>query len=232
MKSKENLEEWKRNLSAKYRKAFDEQREKRLAQLTAAREEQQVAPAKKPRAKRSTPSWSDVKAVLSNHDRSGLLMLVADLYGLSIDNRKFIHARFAIGEDPAKKYKDIISASMHPDIYSNKGVQIAKAKQAISDFTKAVGQGYCEIDLMIYFVEQGTDFTANFGDINAPFYDALLSMYGRATKKVKALPEEKQAPFKERLSSVVSRADRTGWGYGDGVREMFWEAFEQGKDEE
>lgn len=230
MKSKEDLEEWKRNLSDKYRKAFDEQRETRVAQLTAARQKRQMAPTKNPKARRSTPAWSDVKAILSNHDRNGLLMLVADLYNLSKENKQFLHARFAVGEDPAKKYKDIISTAMHPDIYSNKGVQIAKAKQAISDYVKAVGQGEGEIDLMIYFVEQGTDFTANFGDINAPFYDALLTMYARATKKVKALPEEKQAPFRERLSSIVSQAARTGWGYGDGVREMYWEAFE--KDEE
>lgn len=171
------------------------------------------------------PSWSNVKAVLANHDRAGLLMLVGDLYNLSNENKTFLHTRFAIGDDPAKKYKDIISESIAPDIYSNKRIRIAQAKSAISDYVKASGSSDGEIDLMIYFVERGTEFTLDAGDIDGPFYDALLSMYGRAIKKVIALPEKSQAPFRERLQKIMTSARHTGWGYGDGLNAMYFDAF-------
>ena len=184
-----------------------------------------TAGAKKAKAKRSTPSWSDVKAALADHDRAGLLSLVGDLYNLSKENRTFLHVRFAIGDDPANKYKEIISDAIAPDIFSKKGIRIASAKSAIADYVKAVGASDGEIDLMIYFVERGTEFTLDLGDIDGPFYDALLSMYGRAIKKVIALPEGKQAPFRDRLHKIMTSARHTGWGYGDGLEEMYIDAW-------
>ena len=55
--------------------------------------------------KKTTPSWSDVKAKLADFDREGLIGLVQDMYGASKDNRAFLHARFTLGGDVLKPYK-------------------------------------------------------------------------------------------------------------------------------
>jgi hypothetical protein len=57
---------------------------------------------------RTKPTWSDVKARLQEFDRTGLLTLIQDLYAASKDNQVFLHARYGLGEDVLKPYKQTI----------------------------------------------------------------------------------------------------------------------------
>lgn len=111
-------------------------------------------------------SWSDVKAKITKLDARQLVNLVADLYRLSKENQAFLHARLAVVEDPLEFYKKIVDECMNPDIYKNKPIQIARAKKAISDYSKAAGDALGEAELMTFFVEQGNAFTVDFGDID------------------------------------------------------------------
>jgi hypothetical protein len=91
------------------------------------------------KSKTKGPTWSDVKTLLVNLDQKQLLSLVGDLYRLSSENKTFLHSRFKIGGDPLSPYRKTIEECMYPDMYSNKPVQISKAKKAISTYSKAVG---------------------------------------------------------------------------------------------
>ena len=51
------------------------------------------------RARKASASWRRVKASLADFDRAGLIGLVQDLYGLSMDNQAFLHARFNLTDD-------------------------------------------------------------------------------------------------------------------------------------
>jgi len=46
--------------------------------------------------KRTKPTWSEVKANLTEFDRAGLLGLVQDLYAADKNNQAFLHARFGL----------------------------------------------------------------------------------------------------------------------------------------
>jgi len=127
--------------------------------------------------KKKGPTWSDVKAALVDLDKKQLLKLVADLYRLSNENKTFLNSRFDVGDNPLGPHKKIIQECMYPDIYSNKPIQISRAKKAISSYSKAVGDPAGEAELMTYFVECGNKFTVDFGDIDGPFYYALNRMY-------------------------------------------------------
>jgi len=91
-------------------------------------------------------------------DRKQLFKLLQDLYRLSKENRAFFHARFGVGDDPIGTYKKTIDECMHPDIYSNKPIQIAKAKKAVSSYSKTVGDPLGVDELMVFFVECGNNF--------------------------------------------------------------------------
>ena len=60
-------------------------------------------------AKKTSPSWSDVRAALLTFDRAGLQGLVQDLYAASKNNQAFLHARLGLGHDQLKPTKSIIS---------------------------------------------------------------------------------------------------------------------------
>ena len=180
-------------------------------------------------SKRTTKSlgWSNVKARVSNLNQKQLLQLVADLYRLSKENREFIHARFSVGDDPLGPYKETISDCMYPDVYSNKPVQVAKARRAISSYSKATGDPLGEAELMTVPVEYGNSFTVDFGDIDGPFYDSLNRAYQEVIDKVLSLPQEQRDRFRERLEAIMKSSSGIGWGYHDALFEDYHRAFPQ-----
>ena len=103
---------------------------------------------------RSKPSWSDVKARLQDVDRAGLLALMQDLYASSKDNQVFLHTRFALGDDVLKPYKQTIDRWLWPDVFKQQDTSVAKAKKAIADYKKAVGQPGDLAELTVYFCER------------------------------------------------------------------------------
>ena len=175
--------------------------------------------------KSNNPTWSDVKPTVAELNQKQLLKLVANLYRFSKENRAFFHARFGIGDDPLAPYRKTIDECMYPDVYTNKPIQISKAKKAISSYSKAVGDPLGEIELMVYFVECGNNFTVNFGDIDEGFYDALNRMYQRAIQEVLSLPGEQRRDFKERLEKIMTSAAGIGWGYYDILCDDYYSAF-------
>ncbi len=103
--------------------------------------------------------------------------------------------------------------------------QISEAEEAISEYSKAAGDTRGEAELMIYFVESGHKFTLDWGDIDKYFYDSLLSMYDRAIKKVLSLPEQEQEDFRERLREICDTSSGIGWGYHDGLGDLYFAHF-------
>ena len=110
-----------------------------------------------------------------------------------------------------KPYKMIIHEGLCPDM--NSEFNFRQAKKAISDYAKATGDTVGEVDLMIYYVECGNQFTLDYGDIDERFYDSLLSMYEKAADKVLLLPRKEQAEFRERMLNLVESSAGIGWGY-------------------
>lgn len=93
--------------------------------------------------KKGPPSWSDVKARLTDLDRGGLVALVQHLYAASKDNQAFMHARFGLGDDVLKPYRTTIDRWLWPDVFKNQDISVARVKKAIADYRKAVGDlGY------------------------------------------------------------------------------------------
>ncbi len=181
-----------------------------------------MSTAAKPKKK---ASWSDVKKALAGHSKAGLLGLIADLYDYSAQNRNFLHARFSTGADPLKPYKKIIDDALFPDVMKNDELRIADAKRAISDYKKAIGDKKGLLELMLFFVETGTAFTAEFGDMDENFYLAHERMYKKAVDLLLTFDEETIDSYYNRFEKLVSLSDKVGWGYHDTLADIFYEAF-------
>src|SRR5690606_39219930 len=134
---------------------------------------------------KATPSWSDVKTKLADFDRAGLLGLVQDLYAASKDNKAFLHARFGLGDDPLEPFKDVIIRWINPPDFRNP-ISVSKAKKAISDYKKALGQPEGLAELTVFYCEEVFDFLAGCGMDDEGFYDALVRMFEQALKYVLA----------------------------------------------
>ena len=171
--------------------------------------------------KKSTPSWSDVKTQLTRFDRAWLIDLVQELYAANKDNQAFLHARFALGNDVLKPYKASISRWLWPDVFKNQETSVTKAKKAIADYKKAVGQTDGLSELMVFFCEQAAGFSNDVGLQDEGYFNALVRMFEQALKTLCSLPEGRQAELHHRLDSVRRISHNIGYGVGNDMNELF-----------
>lgn len=169
---------------------------------------------------RSQPAWSDVKSKLQHFDRVGLLALIQDLYAASKDNQVFLHARFALGDDVLKPYKQTIDRWLWPDVFKQQDASVAKAKKAIADYKKAVGSSEGLAELMVFFCERGVGFSCDVGLQDEVYFEALLRMFAQAVLTTMALPDTHRAPLLARLAAVRQLGHNVGYGVGDEMGDL------------
>ncbi len=174
-------------------------------------------------SKKASPTWSHVKAKLADFDRADLIGLVQDLYAASRDNQAFLHARFGLGDDVLKPYKTAIDRWLWPDVFKNQDTSVAKAKKAIADYKKAVGQPQGLAELMVFFCERAVGFSNDVGLQDEGYFDALVRMFGQALKAIDALPKEHRPPLLGRLDAVRSLGHDLGYGVGDDMDDLLAE---------
>ncbi|MFG6441480.1 hypothetical protein [Roseateles sp. LKC17W] len=182
-------------------------------------------PEAKPKAARSkaSPSWSEVKTRLADFDRAGLLGLLQDLYAAGKDNQAFLHARFALGDDPIKPYRATIDRWLWPDVRKNQDTSVAKAKKAISDYKKAIGQPEGLAELMVFYCERAAGFSNEFGFQDETYFDALRRMFAQALQTMAPLPQAHQASLFQRLDAVRHISHDFGYGVGDEMDDLLAE---------
>jgi len=173
--------------------------------------------------KKSAPSWGDVKIRLADFDRAGLISLVQDLYAASKDNQSFLHARFALGGDVLKPYKATIDRWLWPDVFKNQDTSVAKAKKAIADFKKAIGQPEGMAELMVFYCERAAGFSNDVGLQDEGYFDALIRMFGQALKVIDALPVNCRPALIARLDAVRRISHNVGYGISDDMADLLAE---------
>ena len=177
--------------------------------------------------KQQEPSWKDIEKIVSQFDNNQLTELIHDLYRLSSGNKDFFFTRFSIGKDPLSKYKKIIQNSIHPYLENGETLKIGEATEAVNRYSKAVDNPLGEAELRVFYVECGNNFTLSYGDIDEDFYDEMLEMYEYAIDTVLELPPKEREAFKIRLQKIMESASGIGWGYYDGLCDLYHEAFSE-----
>ncbi len=159
----------------------------------------------------SKPSWTDVKAEIANFDRLGLLGLIQDLYAAHKDNQTFLHARFGLGEDALKPYKETLDRWLWPDVLRNQDTSVVKAKQAISSYRKAVGEPAGLAELMVFYCERAAGFCSDVGYQDDGYFDALVRML------IAQLSASDRNALIARLDRVRIISHNFGYGVGDAM---------------
>src|SRR6202162_2666303 len=137
---------------------------------------------------RSQPTWTDVKAKLASLDRTGLMGLIQNLYATHKDNQTFLHTRFGLGGDVLKPYKEKLDRWLWPDVLRNQDISVAKAKQAISSYRKAVGEPAGLAELMVFYCERAAGFSSDIGNQDEGYFDGLVRMFEQALTVTDQLP--------------------------------------------
>lgn len=166
---------------------------------------------------KKSAGWSAIRRHLNEQSKTSLLALVKDLYDASPSTRDFLHARVQdeAGDGTAvERYRRTIVEQFFPTRGFGK-LQLAAARKAIRDYRKATGNLAGTIDLMLTYVENGTQFTREFGDINEAYYNSLESVLHEMTQLLRKDDPSLYLEFRERIQRLGDHADHIRWGYGD-----------------
>jgi hypothetical protein len=127
----------------------------------------------------------------------------------------FLHARFGLGQDVLAPYKEALDRWLWPDVLRNQDTSVAKAKQAISSYRKAVGEPAGLAELMVFYCERAAGFCNDVGYQDDGYFDALVSTFEQALKAIARLPASDRNPFMARLDRARVISHNFGYGVGD-----------------
>jgi hypothetical protein len=164
--------------------------------------------------------WSDLKMNLQKADKRELLNLIRDLYRLSEENRRYLLAGcMDTKAEPGilEAYKEIIKNEFFPK-KSYGMLNYSAAEKAINSYFKASGDFEGKMELVLFYVENGVDYTNKYGDVDEKFYDKVAGMLKKFCTLLKTTEGRPLYPrFKKRLFEIQKKAKGIGWGFGDKV---------------
>ena len=171
-------------------------------------------------ASQRQPSWADIKTKLEAFDKSGLVGLVHDLYEASTANRRFLRARLLPSPSAVEKYRRLVAEAVFPDPFSRRRVSLRDGTAAITEYRRSTGDGEGAVDLMLTFIEAGTEQAADLGYGDESYFSALEDKLDAVATSWPTLPADARAKAATRLAWVQTRAKDIGWGFGDYVDDV------------
>jgi len=128
--------------------------------------------AKKPGGKPG--GWSAVRPRLLAREKPALLALVKELYDAAAENRDLIEARCQLEDGGAvlERHRRTIVEQFFPARGEGK-LKLGEARKAIHDYRGATRNVPGTAELLMTYVENGTRFTHEYGDIDERFYGSV-----------------------------------------------------------
>ena len=164
-------------------------------------------------------SLGTLKRYLKPRSREELVTDIVDLFTRFDSVRDYYHTRLA-PEDEAtviEKYKAVIKDEFLPARGLGQA-RLSVARRAVSDYRKVSRSKASLVDLMLYYVEIGVEFTNTYGDIDTAFYESLGNMYKWAVELV--VKNELEELYERRCRRIVEETSEIGWGFHDRLREI------------
>ena len=171
-------------------------------------------------------SIQKLKAHLANKSEKELTREIIDLYQQFSVVKDFYNLQLSAHEayDIIAKHKMIIQNEFLP----KRGfgdARLSVARKSVMDFKKLVGVHENLVDLALYYVEIGVQYTNAYGDIDEPFYNSMESMFTQAMKWMKQLDIAYQ--FQPRAAKICHDTEGIGWGFYDELCETYSNYFDE-----
>lgn len=169
---------------------------------------------------------TEVKNILKEQGREALIELIIDSYKNIPQLKEYITVKYA-NKDTIEQifevYKNKVYEVFFPESMTAR-FKIMDAKKVINDFKKLGSDEKLVIELMIYYVEMGVEFTNTYGDIDESFYNSVENMYQAVINAInKHKNSENFNIFRDKLKAIVDDTSGIGWGFHDELASMYSE---------
>ncbi|MCP2035563.1 hypothetical protein L1279_002574 [Planomicrobium sp. HSC-17F08] len=166
---------------------------------------------------------SELKKHLKSYSHDDLIRLIVELSKTSKEAQNYLAAKVQRETAAIELYEEA-KIQIQQEFFPRKGepkLRLSHAKKAISNFAKFTDDPFLTTDLMLYYVEIGTEFTVAYGDIDGPFYYSMAKMFNQVTD-VCNQSEQLYERFSDRLEAVVLNARGIGWDYPDSLADSYY----------
>lgn len=171
-------------------------------------------------AEEATLKWSELKKTFQETDKKELIDLIRELYKYSVDNRRFISARYAKAED-GNAILEAYRKKVVNVYFSPRGVGVIHypvAKKSINDYYKASGDVKGTMDLALTLVETVLKFMKGNSGIDRASYDGTIIMLDKFCDLARTQEGRKVYPqFKERVQKLSNDSSKGPYGFGDSI---------------
>ncbi|HEY5583179.1 MAG TPA: DUF6155 family protein [Ruminiclostridium sp.] len=169
---------------------------------------------------------TEFKNIIKQQSREALMDLLTDSYKAIPQLKEYITAKYA-GQDTMKQIFETYKNKVH-DVFFPENMKaqfkIGEARKAVSDFKKLCTDEIFVIDMMLYYVEMGVEFTNTYGDISESFYSSVENMYQSVIDSInKHKDSEIFNMLSWRLKAVVDDTSGIGWGFHDSLSDTHYE---------
>jgi hypothetical protein len=159
--------------------------------------------------------WLVQERGLEAFDRLGLLSVIRALYEASAANRRFLRARFRPAGSALQEYRDLIQLAVFPPPMSQRPIRLRDATAAIVEYRRSTGDLAGVVDLLLTFVEAGTEQAADLGYGDDAYFSTLERKLDEAVGALDELPPDARRDATAQVIRLGEYQDHLGWGYGD-----------------
>jgi hypothetical protein len=166
---------------------------------------------------------TDLKRQLKEYPQKELIELVVEMFKANKEVQNYLSSKF-LGDAAIEVLFNQARKKIENEFFPDRGLgklRLAEAKKEITAFKKATNDEKRTVDLMLFYVESGVDFTNTYGDISEGFYSSMEKMFDQVAMECDR-DEELYKEFSSRLQSVLSEAGGTGWGFQEALVDSYY----------
>ncbi len=165
----------------------------------------------------------EVKTELNKLDKEDLVKHISELYKKYKPVKEYFD--FYVNPDEKRlleQYKEKVTEGFFPK--RGYKLKLSISRKAINDFKKLGTSAESLADLLLHFVENGVEFTNEYGDIDENFYTSIENTYSNALDLIdkNGLLDK----FEERANKIVVNTENIGWGFHDYLGDVYYQHYE------
>ena len=166
---------------------------------------------------------SDLKKQLKTYEQKELIELIVEMFKSNKDVQNYLSSKF-LGDEVIDELFQQARKKIRNEFFPDRGhgkLRLAEAKKEITAFKKATNDEKRTVDLMLFYVEMGVEFTNTYGDIDEQLYSSMEKMFDQVAMECDC-DEDLYKVFSNRLETVLNKADGTGWWFHESLEEIYY----------
>lgn len=167
----------------------------------------------------TTMSKAQLKKLLKSFTKEEIIDVIIELYDARKEAKEYLDF-FVNPNDDVKleEYKQIIYNEFFPKRGEPK-FRFSICRKAISDFKKLKPHPSCIAELMVFYVELGVNFSAEYGDMWEDYYITIENNFGKALEFL--YKNGLLTDYLPRIKKMLEASEKCGWGFSYGLYYYF-----------